>query len=180
MRALLLANLRSHFAEFLGNSSLAHLRILSLPTCVGFGTGRNKIIARSFSWKLASTYSVLTLAFPTHHIFDLHSGFACRTSPMLAPTIPAVGPSSLLRHSITLTAGTGISTSCPSTTLFSLILGPDLPRADEPSPGNLEFQTDGILTHLIVTYTGILTSILSSSPLDLPSSCIERSPTTIL
>ena len=29
-------NLRSHFAEFLGNSSLAHLRILSLPTCVGF------------------------------------------------------------------------------------------------------------------------------------------------
>ena len=34
-RALLLPKLRSHFAEFLNHSSLAHLRILSLPTCVG-------------------------------------------------------------------------------------------------------------------------------------------------
>ena len=32
--ALLLANLRSNFAEFLNNSYLAHLRILSLTTCV--------------------------------------------------------------------------------------------------------------------------------------------------
>ena len=61
--------------------------------------------------------------------------------------------------------------------LFSLTLGPDLPREDEPSPGNLEFSTDGILTHLLVTYTGILTSILSKSPLDLSSPCMERSPT---
>src|SRR5699024_1367450 len=62
-RALLLANLRSLFAEFLGNSSLAHLRILSLPTCVGFGTGRMDIIARSFSWKLASCASLLAETF---------------------------------------------------------------------------------------------------------------------
>ena len=61
--------------------------------------------------------------------------------------------------------------------LFSLTLGPDLPRADEPSPGNLEFSTDGILTHLLVTYTGILTSIQSKSPLDLSSPRMERSPT---
>ena len=31
----LLPKLRGHFAEFLNHSSLAHLRILSLPTCVG-------------------------------------------------------------------------------------------------------------------------------------------------
>ncbi len=31
----LLPKLRGHFAEFLNYSSLAHLRILSLPTCVG-------------------------------------------------------------------------------------------------------------------------------------------------
>ena len=37
--------------------------------------------------------------------------------------------------------GTGISTSCPSPTTFVLGLGPDLPWADEPSPGNLGLST---------------------------------------
>ena len=37
--------------------------------------------------------------------------------------------------------GTGISTSCPSPTIFVLGLGPDLPWADEPSPGNLGLST---------------------------------------
>ena len=64
--------------------------------------------------------------------------------------------------------------------ILCLTLGPDLPRADEPSPGILEFQTDGILTHLIVTYTGILTSIQSNIPLGISSSRIERSPTIIV
>ena len=52
-----------------------------------------------------------------------------------------------------------------------------LPRADEPSPGNLWFSTDRILTCLLVTYTGILTSIQSGTPFGIPSSRIERSPT---
>ena len=39
-------------------------------------------------------------------------------------------------------------TCCPSATLFSLTLGPDLPWADEPSPGNLRFSTAWILTML--------------------------------
>ena len=34
-KAPLLPKLRGHFAEFLNNSSLAGLRILSSPTCVG-------------------------------------------------------------------------------------------------------------------------------------------------
>ena len=39
--------------------------------------------------------------------------------------------------------------SCyPSATLFSLALGPDLPWADEPSPGNLRLSTAKILTLL--------------------------------
>ena len=37
--APLLPKLRGKFAEFLHQSSLARLRILSSPTCVGFGTG---------------------------------------------------------------------------------------------------------------------------------------------
>ena len=61
---------------------------------------------------------------------------------------------------------------------FSLTLGPDLPRADEPSPGNLGFSTDRILTCLFVTYTGILTSNRSTSPSDHASPLLERSPTT--
>ena len=94
------------------------------------------------------------------------------------PPHPVVGPSSLLRHSITLIAGTGISTSCPSTTLVSLVLGPDLPRADEPSPGNLRQSVCGILTHI-----SLLTPAFSlpDAPILLTvylQRCLERSPTT--
>ena len=42
----------------------------------------------------------------------------------------------------------GIFTCYPSATLFSLTLGPDLPWADEPSPGNLRLSTAWILTML--------------------------------
>ena len=38
--------------------------------------------------------------------------------------------------------GAGISTCCPSDTPFGLSLGPDLPWADEPSPGNLRLSAD--------------------------------------
>lgn len=42
--------------------------------------------------------------------------------------------------------GTGISTCCPSATLFSLALGPDLPRADQLYPGNLRYSATRIPT----------------------------------
>ena len=42
----------------------------------------------------------------------------------------------------------GIFTCCPSDTPFGLSLGPDLPWADEPSPGNLRLSTAWILTML--------------------------------
>ena len=42
----------------------------------------------------------------------------------------------------------GIFTCCPSATPFGLTLGPDLPWADEPSPGNLRLSTARILTLL--------------------------------
>ena len=47
----------------------------------------------------------------------------------------------LLCQCFTHTGGTGISTSCPSPTTIVLGLGPDLPWADEPSPGNLGLST---------------------------------------
>ena len=42
--------------------------------------------------------------------------------------------------------GTGISTCCPSATLLSLALGPDLPRADQLYPGNLGYSATRIPT----------------------------------
>ena len=47
-RASLLPKLRDNFAEFLNEGSLAHLSILYLPTCVGFGTGTLLLAARLF------------------------------------------------------------------------------------------------------------------------------------
>ena len=43
---------------------------------------------------------------------------------------------------------TGISTCCPSATLPSLALGPDLPRADQLYPGNLRYPAGRIPTFL--------------------------------
>ena len=47
----------------------------------------------------------------------------------------------LLCQCITHKGGTGISTCYPSPTTIVLGLGPDLPWADEPSPGNLGLST---------------------------------------
>ena len=47
----------------------------------------------------------------------------------------------LLCQCFTPKGGTGISTSFPSPTTSVLGLGPDLPWADEPSPGNLGLST---------------------------------------
>ena len=49
---------------------------------------------------------------------------------------------------VLFTKSTGISTSCPSTTDFSLALGPDLPRADQLYPGNLRYSAGRIRTYL--------------------------------
>ena len=49
---------------------------------------------------------------------------------------------------INLFGSTGISTCCPSSTPFGLDLGPDLPWADEPSPGNLRLSTAEFLAPL--------------------------------
>ena len=73
---------------------------------------------------------------PTRLLPLLHRSFLSRLMrPFCVPTV-------LLLRS------TGISTCCPSTTLFSLALGPDLPRADQLYPGNLRYSAGRILTYL--------------------------------
>ena len=140
------------------------------PPVSVYGTGSLMINPRSFSRKfelvlhLTSRFSWYGFAYTTRS-----NNF--RLSHLSRQPI-------LLCHSISHYTGTRISTSYPSATLFSLTLGPDLPRADEPAPGNLGFMTDMILTCLFVTHTGILTSCHSTSPSDLASPLQERSPTT--
>ena len=54
----------------------------------------------------------------------------------------------LLCQCLTCKGGTGISTSYPSPTTIVLGLGPDLPWADEPSPGNLGLSTCKFLAYI--------------------------------
>ena len=55
--APLLPKLRGHFAEFLSEVSLAHLRILSSPTCVGFGYGLVQVNLEVFLGSIESETS---------------------------------------------------------------------------------------------------------------------------
>ena len=84
---------------------------------------------------------------------------------------------SLCVPTVLFTKSTGISTSCPSTTLFSLALGPDLPRADQLYPGNLRYSAERILTFLSLLIPAFS---LQNSPLLLigtASSCFQCSST---
>ena len=64
--------------------------------------------------------------------------------------------------------GAGISTCSPSPTTIVLGLGPDLPWADEPSPGNLGLSTCVFLAHislLIPAFSLLCSPRLLSLPL---------------
>ena len=83
--ALLLPKLRSHFAEFLNNTSPAGLRILSSSTCVGLRYGHIQNNS-GFSWQLA--HQLRYYKFTPHNIFSLQGGFASLTDTLLAPAFP--------------------------------------------------------------------------------------------
>ena len=142
-QAPLLPKLRGQLAEFLDNPSPVGLRILSSSTCVGLRYGRLQ-------------YS--------SHLFSLQT---CRASLLqfspFRPGRPAPG-SRLLHMSVCLNfSGYGISTVCASTTPFGLALAPGLPRADEPTPGNLRFSAITILTQFSLLIPAF--SLLISPPL---------------
>ena len=85
MQAPLLPKLRGYFAEFLNNSSLAHLRILSSSTCVGLRYGHLGL-ASGFSWQRGiSCFS--SFASPSH------LGLRCADLPTHQPhCLDAVKP----------------------------------------------------------------------------------------
>ena len=62
-----------------------------------------------------------------------------------------------MRHPIEINRSTGILTSFPSTTLFSLVLGADSPWEENLYPGTLRLSAGRDLTFLFVTHACILT-----------------------
>ena len=142
--APLLPKLRGHFAEFLDNASPAGLRILSSSTCVGLRYGR---MANNSGFSRQEGAHASLLHFAPHH------GFVSCTADLPAVRLPRLYRTFHFRlmfpsrvPTVLLPCGTGISTCCPSATLFSLTLGPDLPRADQLYPGNLGYSATRIPT----------------------------------
>ena len=84
--APLLPKLRGYFAEFLNKSFLVRLRILSLPTCVGFSTGTVDL-DRGFSWQFRVSHFVTKFHSPSR-LGLLSGGFACLTSCSLGRAQP--------------------------------------------------------------------------------------------
>ena len=138
LAALLLPKLRSHFAEFLNNTSPAGLRILSSSTCVGLRYG--PLISYSgFSRQEGAAASLLHFA--PHHAFALrHVAFPPWRLLRLHRAFHSRLPLSLRVPTVLLYRSTGISTCCPSATTLVLALGPDLPRADQLYSGNLGYS----------------------------------------
>ena len=78
---ILFPKLRMHFAEFLNGGYPAHLRILFLPTCVGFGTGTS-FLTRGFSRQCGAT----SFAFPEGSAPYRFSTLSMRDLPLMQST----------------------------------------------------------------------------------------------
>ena len=120
-----------------------------LPVSV-CGTG-TRFLTRGFSWQSGINDFGTTLPSPSH--FRVITDRICLVCPLHAWThssFRALHLSSCVTPSLKRKpGGTGLSTSCPSPTPFGLGLGPGLPWADEPSPGNLRLTAGRILTCLL-------------------------------
>ncbi len=68
--ALLLPKLRSKFAEFLNQSSLNRLRILSSPTCVGLGYGHLNSSLEVFLGSMGLASYVASEDLTPHHLSE--------------------------------------------------------------------------------------------------------------
>ena len=141
-QAPLLPKLRGQYAEFLNNPSPVGLRILSSSTCVGLRYGH-----------LEYTYT-----FSRHHLHLLPYYFQSLSTGSTNARLRLQCCVSILKF----VSGYGISTVCASTTPVGLALAPGLPRADEPTPGNLRFSTITILTQFSLLIPAF--SLLYSPP----------------
>ena len=105
---------------------------------------------------------------PRHGLTLWHAYFTTHQPHRLDRLYHQPAHAILLRQRVTHKGGTGISTSCPSPTTVVLGLGPDLPWADEPSPGNLGLSTAmflALLSLLIQAFSLLYRPRLLSVPL---------------
>ena len=104
------------------------------------GTGTLKITS-AFSCQRGFTCFPTYCFSPRHGLALRRAYFTTQRPDRLDRLYHQPAHAILLRQRFTHKGGTGISTSCPSPTTSVLGLGPDLPWADEPSPGNLGLST---------------------------------------
>ena len=104
------------------------------------GTG-NRDITSTFSCQRGFTCFTTLFSLPITTQAQRRAYFTTRHPNRLDRLYHQPAHAILLCQCFALTAGTGISTCSPSPTIFVLGLGPDLPWADEPSPGNLGLST---------------------------------------
>ena len=126
-----------------------------LPPALGFsphppvsvyGTGTLQTIA-AFLGSVGSGTSLLIFRSASRIIY--YQGFFLPiTTPRLHQEFQTWLVLSLCVPTVLLLCSTGISTCYPSTTLFSLALGPDLPREDQLYSGNLGYSAYRILTYI--------------------------------
>ncbi len=115
-----------YFAEFLNANSSVRLSIFSSPTCVGLRYGpsvpylRNYFSARRLH---ALHFAVASLAFAAHLL--LRICLELSTTYYLDRDYRRPAALRPMLRSIETQRGTGMLTSFPSTTLFSLALGAD-------------------------------------------------------
>ena len=121
--------------------------------------------SRSYGVNLPSSLTTLlpmALGFSPHlpvsvcgtGALDIHTPFLATASSYFPKLFQSLTPGSTnarvtIPHCVSVLksfSGYGISTVCASTTPVGLALAPGLPRADEPTPGNLRFSTITILT----------------------------------
>ena len=117
-----------------------------LPVSV-CGTGTLQHLAAFLAG--ADSCASLLYSVPRHGSALRHAYFTtCQPNRLDALFHPRAHTISPCHCFIILFGSTGISTCCPSSTPFGLDLGPDLPWADEPSPGNLRLSTGEFLAPL--------------------------------
>ena len=112
------------------------------PPVSVFGTGTVRTIAAF----LDASSCLSPTSFRSSRKVLSSRGFSYGYSPFLSPGFPfrvGIGRRvpTVLSHS-----STGISTCRPSATALALVLGPDLPRADQLYPGNLRYSAKRIPT----------------------------------
>src|SRR5690606_12780903 len=142
-KASLIPTLRDEFAEFLDHVSLAHLRLLALPTCVGLRYGRLYSSIRGLPSVSTSDALIQACA------IRLPSGLGVGAYILGRPsTWPLALRSTVPANFYTVRSGLEYSPACHPLRLLGLDLGPASPGADCHGAGTLGLPVAGVLTRL--------------------------------